>query len=256
MLIDSHCHIPSKKYNIPPKQVVKEAVENGVTKLISIGTSLEESREAINTAKEFDNVYPSCAIYPHGDVELDLDTLEIGLKKLLKEKPVAIGECGIDLPVRSGGRTLRGQIELFEMQANLATKEKLPLLVHNRNGDKFVLEVLTKYKNKGLKGVIHCFDSDWDLAKKVLDLGFGISFSGLITYENKSELIEVVKKVPLKRFLVETDAPFLAPGKRKGEINYPKYVKIICEKVAQVKEKPFELIAHNSYTNTCRLFEI
>lgn len=258
MLIDSHCHIPHRKYEKDTKEIVKECLNEDITKLISIGTSLKENILAINVSKEFKNIYPTIAIYPHEDMNKDTLYLEKELEDTLKENPNvrAIGECGIDISKWEGGRTLEEQIKLFEMQIKLSLKYKLPLIIHNRNGDEYVLKLLTKYKDRGVLGVMHCFDSTWEYAQEILDLGFYISFSGLITYPKRDYLLEVVKNVPMDRFLVETDAPYLPPQTHRGEVNYPKYVKIIAEKVAQVKEKTFNEIALNSYTNTCKLFNI
>jgi TatD DNase family protein len=169
---------------------------------------------------------------------------------------VAVGECGIDISNRDGARVLEDQLRLFEKQIIFAKSKKLPVIVHNRRGDNYVLEVLKNNYDAALRGVIHCFDSNWDFAKKVLDLGFYISFTNMVTYKNKDDLLEVVEKVPEGRFLVETDAPYLPPQQFRGKINYPKYVKIVAEKVAQVKQKTFEEISALSYENTCTLFNL
>jgi TatD DNase family protein len=260
-LIDSHCHLPHKYYKKSTEEVIKEAARSGVVKLINIGTSIKESKEALEIAEEFDNVFPTVAIYPHSDRKRSITSMEKNLRELLETgKFVAVGECGIDISNWKGGRSVENQLEIFELQAKLALEYDLPLIIHNRNGDKEVLEVLEKYSSQGLdqglRGVVHCFDSDWEFAQKVLDLGFYISFSAFVTYRNKEALLEVVKNVPANKFLVETDAPYLPPQEYRGKPNYPKYVKIVAEKVAQVKEKPFEEVAKYSYENTCALFNL
>ncbi len=258
MLIDSHCHLPDKKYGKSTEEVIKEAFAEDVVKLISIGTSVKYSKVACETAKQFENVFATVAIYPHEHRHEPFEGLINSLQELVDtyKKVVAVGECGVDISNWENARPLNDQLQLFELQIELATKNKLPVCVHNRNGDEHVLNLLQKYKNNNLRGVIHCFDSNWEFAKKVLDLGFYISFSGMVTYPSKHVLHEVVEKVPLERFLVETDAPYLPPQEYRGGVNYPKYVKIVATKVAQIKQKSFEEICDCSYKNTCDLFNI
>lgn len=260
MLIDSHCHLPHKNYKKSVEDILKEAQENNISKCITIGTSLKENSIVEKISNTFDNVYFTVAIYPHEELHSDMDTVlsELETKFLLNKNPklVGLGECGIDITNWSGGRSIEDQLYLFEKQIQLSIKYDLPLIIHNRNGDSYVLGLLNKYVPLGLRGVIHCFDSDWTFAKKILDLNFYISFSGLITYNKKDTLLEVVKNIPLDKFLVETDSPYLAPQKYRGEVNSPKYVRIIAEKVAEVKQIDISIIENNSYQNTSKLFRI
>ncbi len=237
---------------------MQECAEWGVEKLINIGTSIDENQKVIKISKQYPQIYSSIGIYPHENKEYEIKDLEISLKENLKisERIVAIGECGIDFSNWENGRSLDDQIKLFEMQVSLAKSKGIPLIVHNRNGDDVVYKILKENYDYNLRGVVHCFDSDWDFATKILDLGFYISFTNLITYPKKDNLLKVVKNVPENRFLVETDAPYLPPQSMRGQINYPKYAKIVAEKVAQVKQKTFEEVSEFSYRNTCSLFNI
>ncbi len=199
MLIDSHCHLIHKNYDIPLDQILSEAKENEVDKFITIGTSIKENLLAIQTADRIRDVYCSIGIYPHEERGVDIDKLQNSLRENLKksEKIVAIGECGIDITNWEKQRTVEDQIELFEMQIELAKEYSLPLIVHNRNGDEQVLELLEKHAGFDLRGVIHCFDSTWEFAKRVLGLGFFISFSNLISYPKKDSVLEVVKNIQI-----------------------------------------------------------
>ena len=258
MLIDSHCHIPHKKYNLSPNELITDSKNNNIPKLITIGTSISENKKVIEVAEEFEDVSCTIGIYPHEDQATSIENLKNSLKADLasSKKIVGIGECGIDITNWQGGRSIEDQIVLFEMQAALALEFNLPLVIHNRNGDAYVLQVLEKYKNTNLKAVNHCFASNWSYAGKLLNLGHYISFSGKITYPNTKDLEDVVKKVPNDRFLVETDAPYLPPQQFRGQVNYPKYVKIVAEKVAQIKQIPLEEAAQFSFKNTCAVFNI
>jgi TatD DNase family protein len=256
MLIDSHCHLPHKKYGKPLERVINDAKEAGVVKLINIGTSLQNNLEILEVSSEFENVYSAIAIYPHDDLDKPLDVLrnELDAQLDLSKKIVAVGECGLDITDWQGGRPIDDQIPLFEMQLELAIKHKLPIAIHNRNGDNLVMDILDKYVSQNITGVIHCFSSDWEVAKKYLDRGFYISFSGMLTYKGRKELHETVKNIPLDRFLVETDAPYLPPEGFRGQPNEPKLVVEVAKKFAEIRNEEFDKIADLSYSNTCKLF--
>lgn len=258
MLIDSHCHLVHKNYEIPLEQILSEANENEVGKFITIGTSVKENLIAIETAGRWEDVYCSIGVYPHEDRALEIDYLRNSLRESFEksQKIVAIGECGVDVSNWENGRSLDEQLVLFEMQLELAKEKGLPVIVHNRNGDEDVYKLLKKYSELGVSGVMHCFTSDWNYAQRILDLGFYISFTNMITYPKKELLLEVVKNVPMDRFLLETDAPYLPPQSLRGKINYPKYVRIVAEKVAQVKQKTLDEVSSCSYENTCKLFKL
>jgi TatD DNase family protein len=259
MLIDSHCHLIHEDYKETPEEIIEDSKRDGVDKFITIGTSVEESQKMIEVAERNPEVFCTVGIFPQENSDKSLEELEKSLEEQISEsrRIVAVGECGIDVVEFSNmKRSIKDQVALFEMQIKLVIKHKLPIIIHNRNGDKYILELLEKYKNSGLFGVNHCFVSSWKTAKKILDLGFYISFSGVITYPSGKNILEVVEKVPMDRFLVETDAPYLAPEGYRGEINYPKYVRIVAKKVAEVKQKPYDEIERISYENTCRLFKL
>lgn len=263
MLIDSHCHLPHELYKLELDNILKEAYANDVAKFISIGTSSRDSLVAISTAQKYDQIYATLGIYPHEDLTMDLAAIYGFLVETYdkhRENIVGIGECGIDLnyeKVSYETRELTEQAELFKLQLGFAVDRDLPVIIHNRNGNEEVLSILALYKNTNLRGVLHCFVSDWDFANKVLHYNFYISFTAIITYPSAGEaLLDAVRKVPLNKILLETDAPWLPPQGHRGEINYPKYVKIVAEKVAEIKGLTYEEVAKQTYKNTCDLFSI
>lgn len=258
MLVDSHCHLKDSRYGKSPLEVAEDSKRGGVALFINIATSLEDSHDSSKICSEIPYVYGTVGIYPHSDVGGENSVLISGLEKIIDANPkiVGVGECGIDIPEGQLQRSVEDQKKLFEEQIELSIKKKLPLIIHNRNADALVLEVLSYYKSSGLKAVAHCFSSDWLTAQKFLNLGIYLSFSGMITYPSRADLREVVAKVPDDMFLLETDSPWLPPQGHRGELNYPKYVRIVAEKVSQVKEKPYLTVASISTTNACRLFNI
>ncbi|RJR26922.1 TatD family deoxyribonuclease [candidate division WWE3 bacterium] len=257
MLIDSHCHLTHKKYAKSVQDLVSGAVSEGVTKIIDIGTSIKENAHVIHNIVEFDEVYGALAIYPHDDIGVEPGRLIESLRQQVVEnkKIIGIGECGIDISSWEHGRAVEEQKFLFEEQLKLAVELNLPVVIHNRGGDEIILNLIKKYLSKDLTGVFHCFASEWEFAKKVLDLGFHISFTGMITYPSNKRLLESVKKVPQDRFLIETDAPYLPPQDMRGSVNEPKNVKYVAMKIAEVRGESFENISELSYSNTCALFK-
>ncbi|HOM78341.1 MAG TPA: TatD family hydrolase [bacterium] len=256
-LIDSHCHLPTVQEKDSLNHVLMEARDWGVIKMLNIGTSIAENEKVLEIACLFANVSAAVAIYPHKDLERSVDELKTYLTEFIaknREDLVAIGECGIDISSLAGGRSLNDQIELFSMQAGLAKDFNLPLIIHNRKGDLQVLEVLRKIRPR--KAVIHCFSSTWDFAQEVLNMGYFVSFSGFITYDSKSHLLETVKNVPMDRFLVETDSPYISPKGHHAEKNEPKYVRLVAEKVAVVKGTSLEKVALHSTANAQSFFGI
>jgi len=255
--IDSHCHLPSVEQKERLEEIINNAQSAGIHKFVNIGTSISENAKVLEVAKKYPQTYPTAAIYPHEDMDHSLDELKQYLEDFVsknREDLVAVGETGIDISKWVDGRDLEAQVALFEFQARLAKEQGLPLIVHNRNGDREVLSVLSKVKSQ--KGVIHCFASNWDFAKEVLDMGFYISFSGLITYKSREPLLEIVEKVPQDRFLIETDSPYLPPIGHRGEKNQPKYVRITAQKISEVKGISLDDVAKYSSLNTGRLFHI
>ncbi|OGC46533.1 hypothetical protein A2V49_00610 [candidate division WWE3 bacterium RBG_19FT_COMBO_34_6] len=263
MLIDTHCHFPHEKYDQELDQIIKDSQNNDVKKLIVIGTSIENSKKTLEVVNKYNNLFATIGVYPHEDKNLSLSDIQKELENLYrknKSKIVGIGECGIDLGNWEDGRNPDEQVELFKLQTGFAIEHDLPLVLHNRNGDKYIEEIFSKYavfKGNKLRGVAHCYVGNWNFAKYLIDFGFYISFSGIITFPKvSSDLIDTIKKIPKERILVETDSPYLAPQKYRGQINYPKYVKIVAEAVAQIRNASYDEIAQITYKNAHNLFNI
>ncbi len=261
MLIDSHCHLPHN--TTETELILKNALDESVTACINIGTTLEDNIHTTTIAEKFNNVYAAIAIYPNSNLNQTPQDLVKALKTQIDSLPkiVALGECGLDITKFPNQRPMDQQMELFERQIQLALRKNLPIIIHNRNGDEKIIELIKKYVPQGLRGVAHCFDGDWNLAKNFLDCGFYISFSGFITYNSKNYLLETVKKTPLNKILVETDAPYILPkgiaqvdASGAKILNEPKNVKIVALKVAETKNLPFEEIAETTSKNTANVF--
>jgi TatD DNase family protein len=255
MIIDSHCHLPPDNEKI--KELLIEAKKHNITHVINIGTDVKTNKQVIESAKQFEEVFCTVGIYPNSEKDKYLpDLAESLVKSLNNDKIVGIGECGIDLTNYENQRPIKEQIELFEMQVAMATDKKLPLIIHNRNRNNEILEIIKKYVPLGLTGVQHCFDGDYQYAKQLWNLGFYISFSGLISIKSKTELLEVVKKAPKDLYLVETDAPYLKPKNSNSNYkrNTPDQIRYNIDIIAKHKNISINQVAQETYINTIKLF--
>lgn len=258
MLIDSHFHLQDEKYDQDRDPIVKTAIDHGVEKMICIGTSVEDSLEAVNLSAKYKSVYAVVGIYPHekipqGDFREKLEELS------QNKKVVAIGECGLDYTNMDKPETNSKEVqkELFRKQIGLAIQLGLPVVIHNREADNDTIEELSRYKDTGkLTGVFHCFTQTTELAKKVMDLGFYISFTAIITYPSAKHLVEVANLVPRDRVLIETDAPYLPPQTERGKRNEPKNVRIVADKLAEIWGISAEEVADITTKNASRLFNL
>ncbi|MEA1940148.1 MAG: TatD family hydrolase [Candidatus Caldatribacteriota bacterium] len=249
--METHTHLDLIKRNAG--EVVKEAVEKKVTKMITIGIDLTSSKVAIEFASRFSEVYAAAGYHPNQSKIID----EPGWKELEKlshnKKVVAIGETGLDYYRRES--TIRQQMEAFKKHLSLARKLDLPVIVHDREAHKDILKILED-EAKGLKIVVHCFSGDMNMAKRCMEEGYYIGIGGIVTFNNAKSLQLITKNIPLERILLETDSPFLAPHPYRGESNEPKYIPLIAEKIAELKGISIKEVAKITSANCKEVFGI
>lgn len=223
MLIDSHCHLnfPDFKDEVP--EIISRACAEGVRLMVTICTKLSEVADVISIAEENDSVFATVGIHPH---EADGEPMpDVGRLIALAEHPkvVGIGETGLDYYYNHSSKA--AQRANFRLHIQAARKTGLPLVVHTRDADEEMAAILKEEMEEGaFPGVLHCFSSGARLAKSAIELGLFISFSGILTFKNASELRDIARGVPRERLLVETDAPFLAPVPKRGKRNEPAFV--------------------------------
>jgi len=252
-LVDSHCHLDFKDFADELDDVVKRAKNAGVGTLVTISTQLSTFDKVLAIAERFDNIYCSVGVHPHeADKEPDV-TAEQLIELAQHPKVVGIGETGLDYYYEQSNRET--QRACFRQHIIAARKTGLPLIVHSRDADEDVQEILRDEAGKGaFPGLIHCFTSTEAVAQCALDLGMSISISGIITFNSAKDLQEVVAKVPLDRLLVETDAPYLAPVPRRGKRNEPAFVIHTAEKLAALKNVSSQELATITSDNFFKLF--
>jgi TatD DNase family protein len=256
MLIDSHAHIQGKEYAAEAAAVIARARQAGVETIIAVGGAgdMSSNTEAVTLADSFANVYATVGMHPHdakdvGDEQLDT------LKRLAAHpKVVAVGETGLDYFYNHSPRETQQQV--FSRFINLARETKLPIVVHEREAAEAAAELLRSEGGGSLRGVIHCFTGDYEAAERYLDMGFYLSFTGIITFKNADALREVVRKIPLQRMFVETDSPFLTPVPHRGKRNEPAYVRYVAETIARIKNISLEQAASATTANARALFHL
>ncbi|RLC40145.1 MAG: hydrolase TatD [Candidatus Nealsonbacteria bacterium] len=249
-LIDTHAHLNFEDFDKDREEVIRRAFEGGIKAIINVGTNFESSKKSIELAERYENIYASVSLHPI-DVEKEEFNEEEWLKLAAHPKVVAIGETGFDFYHHSDRKK---QKEIFEKLIKIACKVEKPLILHSREADEEVLQILRENKLPSKRGVIHCFGRDYEVAKKFLDLGFLISYTGNITY-NKERAISV-SEVPLDKIMVETDCPFMTPVPFRGRRNEPLYVKYIAQRIAEIKNITFEEVAEKTTKNAEKLFKI
>ncbi|MCH7518348.1 MAG: TatD family hydrolase [Candidatus Dadabacteria bacterium] len=251
MLIDSHAHLVSLE-NLP--EVLQRAQENNINKIVSISSDIPSTEATISLAEEYDYIFATTGVHPHSADQMSEEVL-IGIDHFAEnDKVVAIGETGLDYFYMNSEKEV--QIDSFTEHIRLGKKHNLPIIIHVRNADQDMIEILTKESAADTPGVIHCFTGDYDTAKKYLDLGYYISFSGIVTYKRSEELREAAKKIPKDKILIETDSPYLAPVPHRGKPNEPSYVKHVAETISNVRGISFDEIAEITKANAEKLFRI
>jgi len=253
--IDTHAHLDMLK-QMTPEFAVSESAKQGVRYIINIGSSLSGSRKSSLYAGMFSNVFGSAGVHPH-DAEKFSNNVLSQLESIIaaNKKIVAVGETGFDYFRNLSPRDL--QKSAFISQIELALKYGLPVIVHDRDAHDDMFEILDHYSSdKNFRAVIHCFSGSTGFAMKCLELGFFISFTGVITFPNARELVSTVSEVPVERMFLETDAPFLAPQEKRGRENYPGYIGYIARKISEIKEISLEDVAIITSENAERFFNL
>ena len=252
MLVDSHCHLnfPELASNI---DAVRAAMlENQVGHALLISVTLEKFPEVLTLAEQYPNFFATVGVHP--DYEDEPPFAVETLVELAKHpKVVGIGETGLDYFRLTGDLTW--QRERFRTHIRAAIKADLPLIIHTRSAAEDTLQIMQEEDAHAVGGVMHCFTENFDVAKRAIEMGFYISFSGIVTFKNAAALKEVAQQVPLERILVETDSPYLAPIPFRGKTNQPAYVRHVAEEVASLRNISLEELTEASTSNFFKLFK-
>lgn len=254
MLIDTHAHLEMREFNDDRDDVIKRAREAGVEYIITIGTTIESSRDAVMLAEKHDFIYAAVGIHPHEVKDILHPAYEI-LRRLAKHKKVvAYGEVGLDYHYEHSPRS--DQKRKFRDMLREARELDLPVIIHDRDAHEDTLRILSEEWSPDLGGVMHCFSGDLEMAGKVIEMGFSLSVAGPVTFPKAESLREVVRQIPIEHILIETDSPYLAPQPMRGKRNEPAYVRHAAEAIAKIKGLSFDDVSRITSFNAMQLFGI
>ena len=253
-MIDSHCHLDHEPLYENLSAVINRSKEIGITKLLTICTTFE-SFENIKTIVEKDKmIYGTYGIHPHETVNNNVDKQTIIRSVNENEKIIGIGETGLDFFYNYSDR--ERQISSFKAHIEAAIELNKPIIIHSREAEKETFEILNSYKNKNLKILMHCFTGSLEFSKKLQTLDAFFSASGIITFKNSTDLQNTFKTIPIKKLLIETDSPFLAPIPMRGKKNEPSFIKYTLEKLSSLKETTVDKMSEITTDNFNKLFNL
>ncbi|MDD2700754.1 MAG: TatD family hydrolase [Sideroxydans sp.] len=253
MFIDSHCHLNFPGLSEQLDVLLANMKENQVSHALCVSVELASFPEVLALAEGHDNLYASVGVHP--DYELDEEPTQADLVKLAQHpKVIAIGETGLDYYRLTGD--LEWQRERFRTHIRAARESGRPLIIHTRSAAVDTLRIMAEEKAGEIGGVMHCFTESLDVAKAAIDLGFHISFSGILTFKNATSIKEVAQNIPLDKMLIETDSPYLAPTPHRGKTNQPAFVKHVAEEIARLRNIAVEEVGAATSQNFNRLFKL
>ena len=254
MLFDSHAHLDSSKFDNDRDLVINRTKSNDVTLMVNPGADFESSVNAVKLAEEHDFIYAAVGIHPHEASSMDDGMLELLKAMTYKKKVVAIGEIGLDYYYDNSPGDI--QQEWFRKQIRMAKEVKLPVIIHDRDANQDVFDILKEEEAYETGVLLHCYSGSAELATEYVKLGAYISIAGPVTFKNSRKSHEVVKAVPLERLVIETDSPYLTPEPFRGKRNEPQYVKYVCDKIAELKGLTYNEVANATMENAKRFFNI
>lgn len=254
-LFDTHCHVHFPDYVLDNEEVIKNAAEAGVKRLLAVGCTLADSQLGVEMASRHDNIWASIGLHPHEAKHYINDHEKLQqFRNLLVNMPkvVAIGECGLDYHYMHSSK--EDQKKLFRFQLDMAVENDLPLIFHVREAFADFWHILDSYK--GLRGVVHSFSSTRADLDEILARGLYVGLNGIMTFTKDNEQLQAAKAIPLQKLLLETDAPYLTPTPYRGTICEPKHVVVIAEFLSQLRNEELTALAEQTTSNARTLFGI
>ena len=254
-LIDTHAHLDFPELYNRLDEVLKNALENGVKRIVTISTNLNKIDKIIEISKNYEEVYHTVGVHPNEVLkDKNNSNYEMILNLSKNKKCVGIGECGLDY--HYGNDSKAEQKASFITQINVSRATNLPLIIHARDADKDMVNILeNEYKNGPFKAILHCFSSGKDLALCGINLGFYVSFSGIVTFKSAKLIQEIATLIPDDKILVETDAPYLSPTPLRGAVNEPKNCLITAKYLADIRKCEYSKFIDQLYMNSFKIFD-
>ncbi|MFC0472870.1 TatD family hydrolase [Halalkalibacter kiskunsagensis] len=252
MLFDTHVHLNADQFEEDVAEVITRAKEAGVEYMVVVGFDEKTINRALELVEMYDFLYAAVGWHPVDAIDLNDDHLVWLEEVSAHPKVVALGEMGLDYHWDKSPKEI--QKDVFRKQIRLAKKVKMPIIIHNREADQDIVNILKEEEANEVGGIMHCFGGSVEIAKECLAMNFHISLGGPVTFKNAKRPKQVAKEIPLERLLIETDCPYLAPHPYRGKRNEPAYVKLVAEQIAELKEMGYEEIAKQTTKNAKKLF--
>ncbi|WP_240377899.1 TatD family hydrolase [Bacillus piscicola] len=254
MLFDTHVHVNAEQFEEDASETIERARQAGVSWMNVVGFDPVTIEKALDFADTYDFIYASVGWHPVDAVDMTEEHLEWLEQLAAHPKVVALGEMGLDYHWDKSPKEI--QKEVFRKQIRLAKKVNLPIIIHDREAHEDIVEILKEEQAEETGGIMHCFGGSLEIAKECLDMNFYISFGGPVTFKNATLPKETAKEIPMDRLLIETDSPYLAPHPYRGKRNEPAYVKLVAEKIAELKDIPYSQLAEQTTANAKRVFRL
>lgn len=254
MLFDTHVHLNAQQFNDDLEEVIDRAQAEGVTKMVVVGFDRPTITKAMELCERYEFLYASVGWHPVDAIDMTTEDLEWLRELSAHPKVVALGEMGLDYHWDKSPKDV--QQEVFRKQIQLAKEVKLPIIIHNREATRDVVQILKEEGAEEVGGIMHCFSGSAETAMECVKLNFYISLGGPVTFKNAKKPKEVAETVPLERLLIETDCPYLAPHPYRGKRNEPGYVKLVAKQIAEIKDLTYEEVAKATTENAKKLFDI
>lgn len=251
-MIDTHCHFNDEAYFNDLDSVIKKALNNDVKKLIIVGFDNPTIERAIKITNDYECCYLAIGFHPEVANEIDEDDLKKLEELIIKNKPIAIGEIGLDYYWVKDNKDK--QKWLFRKQIELAKKYNLPIIIHSRDAISDTLEIVKEFE--GVKGVMHAYSGSLEMAKEFIKRGFYLGIGGVVTFNNAKVLKDVVSNIDISKILLETDCPYLTPVPFRGKRNESSYIPLIAKKISEIKEISIEEVSNITDENVKTLFNI
>jgi TatD DNase family protein len=253
VFVDSHCHIDFPEFADEADDLVARMREASVTHAMCISVTYPEWPRVVALAEKYDNIYATAGVHPDYE-DIEEPTVDSLLERAAHPKVQAIGETGLDYYRLQGD--LEWQRERFRTHIRAARECNKPLVIHTRSASEDTLKIMREEKAHEAGGVMHCFTETWDVASAAMDMGFYISFSGIVSFKNAVDLQNVARQVPLERMLIETDSPYLAPVPFRGKRNEPSFVPHVATAIAKLRETEVSIIGNVTSANFFKLFRV
>lgn len=255
MFFDSHCHldrIDLSEFNNDFNQLLEQVAQHQVSEMVCICVNLETFDDMYQKIQHTQGVYATVGVHPDYEDSREPEVAQL-VQLAHRDKIVAIGETGLDYFHTQGPEWQRTR---FRTHIEAAIEVEKPLVIHTRQARTDTIGILKEHNAEQVGGVMHCFTEDWDMARQAIDLGFYISISGIVTFKQAQNVREMAAKIPLDRLLIETDSPWLAPVPYRGKTNFPGHVRLVAEKLAEIRHTDVEDIAQVTTQNARALFKL